>query len=220
MDWVLILGKISIWIIVVPLIIGFLSLSKFDKDSKLIFLIVFIGTIPQVLNPFLKNTDSLTLLYNLYTPFEFLIYWYLFYSNANANKFRNGNWIILTLFLVLSFYLLFNSNLLEEFITVWVVINNIFQLILVGICLLSFYESDEIDFDKKRPLFWFIIGIISYASCTVIFYSLWNYLKHNPDSIISNLNLIHHIFNILLYIFFTKGFIVNIENDKSKYRDE
>lgn len=214
MDWVSILGKISIWIILVPLLIGLSVLYKLDRDSRLVLLIIFIGTIPQVLNPFLKGTPALIFLYNLYTPFEFFIYWFLFNANIKGKTLRSTTLVIFYLFIVISIFLVVRNNLFASFTTVWVVVNNCFQLILAGLCLLTFFYSDENDLSRERPLFWYLIGIILYASCTVIFYSLWNYLKRNSDSSVSSLNIIHHVFNITLYVFFSIGLLKNAHRVK------
>ena len=214
MDWIVILGKVSIWIILLPLMIGFLALNKLDKDSKLILLIVLLGTVPQVLNPFYKNTASLNFIYNLYTLFEFFIYWYLYYINIQGNNFKRIASAILISFIAISFYLVLKNNMFNSFITVWVIVSNSFQLILAGLCLLTFFYFDDLDLPKSRPLFWFLIGSILYAACTIIFFSLWDYLKRNSNTSISFLNIVHHIFNIGLYLFFTWGFVLNLRKDK------
>ena len=214
MPWISILGKISIWIILLPLLIGILGLSKLNKDSVLILLIVFIGTIPQVLNPFIKDSGILKFLYNLYTPLEFLTYWTLFYRNIRPGKLRLIAVLILGLFCFISVSLMLKNNLFSSFVTVWVLVNNSFQLVLAGMCLLTFIYSDDLNFSKEMPLFWFMIGIVLYASCTILFYSLWDYLKRSNDPSITFLNVIHHIFNISLYLFFGWGLYLNIRRSQ------
>ncbi len=120
---------------------------------------------------------------------------------------------MLIFFLLISFYLVANNDLSEKFISIWVIINNIFQLLFVCICILTFYYSEEINLNRRIPFFWYILAIMLYASGTVIFYSLWNYLNKNSGPNV--LNSIHHVFNIVLYALFTIGFIVNISKIKS-----
>lgn len=208
MNWVSILGKISIWIILLPLLIGLFKLGKLNRDSKLILLIVLIGTVPQVLNPFIRNSESLIFLYNVYTPLEFGVYWILFRKWVSNKKLSPLYNIILLVFCGISIYIIANKNLFSVFITEWVIVNNIFQLFLICLCLLNFYQEDRLDFFRTGPFFWYLTGIIVYASCTVVFYSLWDYVKRQGEQIIV-LNVIHHVANIFLYLTFSLGLLLD-----------
>lgn len=210
MNWVSILGSISIWIILLPAVIGLIFIYKLDTDSRLILLVVLVGCIPQILRPFILNSSFLTILYNIYTPLEFTIYWFLF-RNKITSAFRQ---MILNamaaIFILISAYLIFQHGIQFRFLNEWVIWNNIFQLTWIGLCLLEYYYSEEAVIDLSRPFFWFLTGITCYASCTAIFYSLWYFIKENRDEQFIVLNSIHHIFNILLYLFFTIGLLRNI----------
>ncbi len=209
MDWVSILGKVSIWIILLPLFIALIGVNKIKLDSRLILVVVLIGTIPQVLNPFLRNTSILTLLYNIYTPLEFVFYWILFKNKIRDRKFQAVFYGIFLLFGCISLYIISRNSLTDRFVTVWVVINNVFQLLMVCLCLLTYYYEDELDLNIFEPFFWYLLAITLYASCTVVFYSLWDYVKAQGGRT-SVLNLIHHVFNIILYILFSVGLSLDI----------
>ena len=210
MDWVSILGAVSIWIILLPFVIGVVLFKKLDSDSKLILLVVISGTIPQVLRPYIDNTSSLNVLYNLYTPLEFAVYWILFRRKiVNASR-RKLLYIIAGLFFSLSLFLVSEIGIRARFLNEWVIVSNIFQIVFICLCLLEFYYSEESRIELAQPFFWFLTGITFYASCTSVFFCLWYFIKNNPDEHYQILNLIHHVFNIFLYIFFSVGLVRNI----------
>jgi hypothetical protein len=214
MDWVSILGIVSIWIILVPLLIGVILFKRLDADSKLILVVVFLGTVPQVLRPCINSTLTLNVLYNLYTPFEFLIYCMIFKRKLLSPKRQKTLNAIIVLYFIISFLLIFNFGIKQRFLNEWAIANNLLLLIITSLCLLEYYHSDETDINIAQPFFWFIAGMICYASCTSVFFSLWYFIKENPNHQFIILNLIHHIFNILLYIFFSIGFLKNRFNLK------
>jgi len=209
MNWVSILGSISIWIILVPLLIGVASYSKLNYDSKLILSIVLIGTLPQVLRPFINNSSSLTLLYNLYTPSEFIVYYFLFIKKVSLPYFKNIFVTTAVFFLLASLFFIFKQGLLNRFINEWVIINNIFQIIWICLCLMEYYKTEDSVIETNQPFFWFLIGITAYSTCTVVFYSLWYFIKSDSGSQTQILKIIHHIFNIALYVFFSIGLFKN-----------
>lgn len=214
MKWVSILGYISIWVILLPLLIGFIFYKRLNIDSKLILLIVIIGTVPQVLRLIINNSSLLNILYNLYTPAEFTVYWLLFRKKflfPGRRKYIN---LTALLFILLSIIFLYSWGIQERFLNEWVIVNNIFQLSWICVCLLEYYYSEEPFISTSRPFFWFLFGITCYASCTAVFYSLWFFIKNNANHEFLIMNVIHHTFNILLYIFFSIGLLKNISPDK------
>lgn len=214
MHWISILGNVSIWIVLLPLLLGVCFFSKLNKESKLITLIVFIGAIPQVLKSFIENTPAITILYNLYTPLEFLIYWFIFKEKISSVSRKKVLDLMLFLFCIISFWMITYFGLAIRFLNEWVIVNNIFQLVWICIYLLEYYYSEDNHMNYSQPFFWFLIAITGYASCTAVFYSLWYFIKNNPNRDILLINLIHHIFNILLYLFFSIGLLLNFQKTK------
>lgn len=214
MTWILILEDFSIWIILMPAITGAILFQRLDKDSKIIFVVVLLACIPQVLKPFMDGTELLTIVYNVYTPLEFIVYWVLFRQKIISPSRKTILDGMAAIFAVVSAYLIYRYNIRTRFINEWVVWNNIFQVSWVGLCLLEYYYSEESIINSSQPFFWFLIAITGYASCTAVFFMLWHFLKNNPEEQFHIVNAIHHIFNILLYVFFTIGFL---KNYKLKY---
>lgn len=213
-NWVSLLGEISIWIILVPLTFGVAFFRRLDYDSKLILLIVFVGSIPQVLRPILRHYEVVTIFYNLYTPIEFIVYWFLLRKKITLSSRRTFLNATAVIFFVFSAYLIWAFGIQTRFLNEWVIANNVFQVLWIGLCLLEYYHAEDAIIDLAQPFFWYLLGIICYAPCTVIFYSLWYFIRNHPDEQFHVLNAIHHIFNILLYIFFAIGMLKNRDSLK------
>lgn len=210
MTWISVLEEFSIWIILLPAITGFLLLKKLDDDSRIIFLVVLLAFGPQVLKSFLDGTRVLTVVYNVYTPMEFIVYWIFFRRKITSQVRKKTLDVIACFFLMISAYLVYQNNIFERFLNEWVVLSNIFQVSWVGLCLLEYYYSEDGLINSSQPFFWFLIAITGYASCTAVFFSLWHLIKNNTGEQFYIVNAIHHIFNTLLYIFFTIGFLKNL----------
>lgn len=209
MRWISILEDFSIWIILLPAITGVILFKRLDRDSRIIFIVVLLACIPQVLKSFLDGTRVLTVVYNIYTPIEFTVYWILFRQKITSQTRKKILDVMACIFLVASAYIIYQNNIFERFLNEWVVLNNIFQVSWVGLCLLEYYYSEDGLINSSQPFFWFLIAITGYASCTAVFFSLWHLIKNNTEQQFYIVNAIHHIFNTLLYIFFTIGFLKN-----------
>ena len=214
MSWISILEDFSIWIILLPAITGLILFRRLDKDSQIIFVVVLIGCIPQLLKSFMDGTALLTIVYNVYTPVEFIAYWILFRRKIITPSRKTILDVMAAMFSIVSVYMIYKYDIHSRFINAWVVLRNIFQVSWVGLCLLEYYYSEKSFINSSQPFFWFLIAITGYASSTAIFFSLWQFIKNNQEQF-HIVNAIHHIFNILLYIFFTIGFL---KNSKLKYQ--
>lgn len=214
MNIINILSDISIGIVSVPLLYGLLTLKHLDRDSKLILLLIFIASFPQLLRPYLIKSNILELTYNLYTPLEFSIYLLLFAPRITVKTSKLFFYLSCGVFFVGSLWIVSANNISLVFINQWVILNNIINIFWIGLCLYEYYVSDSIELGFNQPFFWFITGIFIYASSTTVFYSLWNIIVlHNPQRHAS-LRFIHHIANILLYVFFLVGFIKSVKTSR------
>ena len=84
--------------------------------------------------------------------------------------------------------------------------------------ILEIYENDQILFDYKSSLFWLIIGLFFYTSCTVLIFSLWHYIKSMKSTRLDNLWIIRDFFNVIMYICFSIAFLKSdVKNNKSQY---
>lgn len=209
MNWISILGRISIWIVISPLIIGVIKYKRLNFESKLIFYIVIIGAIPQVLRFFFETSSFLPIAYNLYTPSEFFVYYLVFIKKIRSPKVIKVYKVSVIVFIVTSLVLIFNFGIVNRFLNEWVILNNTIQIVWICFCLLEYYNLDEVNITISEPFFWFMSGITIYATSTIVFYSLWYFIKMNSGAQTELLKVIHHIFNILLYILFSIGLYKN-----------
>lgn len=202
-----ILAEISIWIIVVPLIIGGYNLLKLSPDSLLVFGVIVSAAVPQLFRAFHGGSVMLNISYNLYTPVEFILLFILFFSNIKKKCFREIFYFTFAVFfgsliLAISFF-----GLANKFISELVCIANILYCLWILLIILEQYGSDSFIITFRKPFFWYMAGVFLYAPCTLLIFSLWNYIKKNPDSFLNNLWIIHHVFNILMYLMFSVGLI-------------
>lgn len=203
-----ILSEISILSILIPLLIGGLLYKTLERDSLVIFVIVALGTVPQLLRSFIESSFVLNLAYNLYTPLEFILFTLLF-----VNKFNNRNiksvFIYTVIFYgILSLIIFLITDIAVRFINEWVCINNLIYTAWILMYLIEQYKYDEVQkINYNIPYLWYITAIFFYSPCTILIFSLWHYIKLKPSSLLQNLFIIHNIFNINMYILFTIGFI-------------
>ena len=208
MAWIDILLYISIWIIILPAIIGLILFRRLDKDSRIILVVVLIGCIPQIIKFFMDGTPLQHIVYNVYTPVEFIAYWILFRQKILTPSRKTILDGMAALFIFVSLYVIYSNDIRTAFIGAWVAMRNIFQVSWVGLCLLEYYYSDDSLINSSQPFFCFLIAITIYASPTAIYFSLLQFIEANKEPF-HIVKAIHHIFNILLYIFFTIGFLKN-----------
>lgn len=102
----------------------------------------------------------------------------------------------------------------DSFLNNWLCINNYAYTIWCLLFLLEMYDNDEKITKIPSSTFLYLIGLFFYTSCTLIIFSLWNYIMLNADSLLVNLWIIHDVFNITMYVIFGIGFIIDFKNIK------
>jgi hypothetical protein len=201
-----ILSQISIWSVTIPLVIGLIWIHKLNKDSKLVFGIVVLATIPQLIKGIIPDSKLLIPAYNLYTVCEFLLYFILFSDKFSTKRYKKIHLGTLVIFSILSLFFIFNYDFINKFISDWVCVGNLFYATWILLFILDQYEAEISHFDFDTSFIWFMIGLFYYSTCTFFIFSLWDYLKNNPNSYLTSLWIIHHVFNSIMYILFFIGF--------------
>jgi hypothetical protein len=201
-----ILDLLSTWSIVLPLLLGLVRLTVLSRDSKIVWGIVALGAIPQLLPPFKEDVQNVT--YNLYTPLEFFMVYLLFYNKYRTRLARlvfRGSVAVSILFSVLFWIRLGVSG---RFISELVCVNNLLYTTWTLAFITEQFSADDMSrLSFRWTTFWYIAAYFLYAPCTILIYSLWDYINENRDSPLNDLRIIHYIFNISLYVFFTIGFL-------------
>jgi len=198
------LSEISIWIVVCPLITGIYCFRYTSADTRIILGIVALATIPQLMRAFILKGPMLNTTYNLYTLAEIALIGRLLYPKI-IHKHRQRLFIITTCLVTL-----FNigivgwNGLSARFISEAVSVNNLVYTGWILLIILDQYEVTD-GISPSQPFFWYLTGILLYAPCTMLVFSLWQYIKIHPDSLMTRLWVIQSIFNITMYGLFTIG---------------
>lgn len=204
-----IIRTISIWIIVLPVLAGFINYKGLNKDSRWIFLLVLIAAVPQLLTFVIDEHNTLlNISYNLYTLVEMIVFYFLF-----INKFsQQGNkWVVYSsavLYLFVALYFFIKEGFAAKFLNTLVCINNSIYMLWILLLLKEQYQVKESFIVKTNPFMWYLLGMLIYAPCSVIAFALYHYIREQENVVIANLWVIQSICNILLYILFTIGLFI------------
>lgn len=217
-----ILHIISILIICLPAIAGFINYRGLNRDSKWIFYLVLIGIPPQILT-YIINSDTplLAVSYNIYTPLEFILLFFLF-----ENKYQlRVNRVVLRstlLFYLVGSVIIINQGSFTRFLSYWVCLNNIIYITWILFFLKEQFRSESFIIHKKNSFAWYLLAWILYAPLSLITFALYHYMRQDSNSLSKYLSIIQDICNITLYVLFTIGLLVSERplSTETNVRDE
>lgn len=217
MTFAQIILQLSIWIIIVPLVAGLILFNFLDEPSRLILYLVILAAIPQLLTAIMIHTSNLNVFYNLYTPLEFLFFYFLLGSKfKQPGAFRTISHILIILFLAVLALLIWMYGLKYKFLNELVCMANIVYLIWIFMFILQGLLNDQKLMNTSLPIFWFIAALVLYTPCTIYVFAMSYYIKRSTNPFIHSLWSIHGIFNIMMYLFFSIGFYMNYRITKTK----
>jgi hypothetical protein len=194
------LREISIWIILLPLVVGILLHDQLSTNSKIILLLVLVGLPPQLTSDYISET-SRNILYNTYTPIEFFILYFFFRRQYSSQLNKTLFVLTVPLYLIVTAVILINEKSIENrFIGEWVSVNNLVYMIWILLYFRDQYLLPNLTFSFNNSFSWALLGLFIYAACTPLHFVLYDRVKR------SYLSAFQSSFNILLYIFFTIGF--------------
>jgi len=200
-----ILANVSLWIVFLPLAISILRLFKLSRDSLLIVGIVAFAAVPQLFKATRICLNSLDLIYNLYSLIEIIFFFVLLFRKIKTPAFRSVFLFSFSGYCSASIIIFIQCGAGVRFYNELVCANNIIYCTWILLLILEQYKEDAFVLDYRNSLYWYISGLFLYAPCTVLIFSFWHYIKSNPESYLIHLKLIHHVFNILMYLFFSVG---------------
>lgn len=210
-----ILGTLSIYSILVPLIIGMIFLKRLSFNAILIWGIVVAGTIPQLLKPVLDKTNALNIIYNIYILVEFILFYFLFREKYQVKLLKVIFQISATAYIVLLAAIVMYKGIEQDFLNELMILNCITYVLWILIYLLEQYDDDFVFlFTYRSSFFWFLSGMFFYSLCTIMVFTFWDFIETGLSYLAAVLKVIHNIFNITLYVFFSIGFIMDIKNEK------
>ncbi|HVI47232.1 MAG TPA: hypothetical protein VM802_20305 [Chitinophaga sp.] len=210
------LSTLSIWCVVMPLLTGCRYFRMLNADSRIIVGVVALAAIPQLLRAYIDSGALLNVTYNLYTPLEVVLLYSLF-SKRIVQRNRRRIFIVTAVFSCMSYFMLTAwYGISSRFINEAVSINDLIYTGWALLVILEQYEVDEGGINIRTPFFWYLTGLILYAPCTMLVFSLWRYIRLHPDAVIANIWIIQSIFNITMYLLFTIGILMDHEEGSRK----
>jgi hypothetical protein len=203
------LRHLSNWSVVFTLLTGLILIARVRRDSYFILALVACASVPQVVNALAHNSPSKVLIYNLYTITEFIILFVLFQKKLTlrfATLVYNSTLFIYALLSVGFIYFL---DIHRNFIAEWVCVNNILFLLWTLL-----YMSEKLiipgnDFDIGEPFSIYIIAFVLYSATTILYFSIARYISSHRESILQQLETVHDVSNILLYLLLALGLAVD-----------
>jgi hypothetical protein len=204
-----ILHQLSIWIVVIPFLIGIINFRSLNRDSRWIFLLVTVALVPQLMTAFVVNDKGIfNIAYNLYTPIEFFILFYVFKSKFRSRAGQFGVYASAVLYAMIMLFFFSRHGVQERFIGELVAVNNVVYMMWILAIFKQEFSEDLTFIEISQPFSWYLIAIILYAPCTIITLSLYHYIRNPETPIFRDLVIIQDIFNILLYILFAVGLFI------------
>jgi hypothetical protein len=199
------LDFLSSWSCLLPLFFGLAWLFFLSRESVVVLVIVFLACIPQTMHALdVKSTVVNSLSFNLYTPLEFYLFFSVFYNHVENEKNRLLLKITAVVYTIASLFFVSYFDISRKFIAEWVALSNIIYTAWILIIFFEQYAySNHKSLDFQDYFFWYILGLLFYAPCTSMIFSMWKYIHQDHNSL---LMIVHAIFNINMYILFTVGF--------------
>lgn len=179
-------------------------MSKLQVNSRLIFLLVIAGAITQIVGNYL-SPRGVAFLYNVYTPIEYTITYFFIKTSSFSKKRKNLFYFLGFAGFAMALYFLLFVGLKGRFISEWVCFNNIIYTAWILSLLLDIYEDDAIFLHPKMPLFWYLLGLFFFASCTILIFCFWDYIMTAHNKYFDALFQVYELFNIFMYLTFSIG---------------
>ncbi|OQP58503.1 hypothetical protein [Niastella populi] len=188
------------------------SVPRYLKAFPFFMLITLVVEVTAWL--LLQYKINVTLLYIVFTSFEFMFYLFIVAYSIYNLKVRK---IILWLLAVYPVLVLLNRLFIQQR-SFHTITYSIGCLLVVAACIFYFFELFQSTHSVnliKEPAFWICSGLLFFYCCTFPLIGLWNYLHNLPGIILKNLNYILTFLNILLYSLFSIAFLCRLRYRRS-----
>lgn len=184
--------------IIIPLIVGLINFKYLSKSLKYILVLVFIGTISNLLSIALVLLNKKSVFHlHIYTLIEFLLISCFYYHISTKDFFKKMIKLIVGIFILT---MVLNKIFLEQFDRIdnyTLIVESILVLIMASLYLTSFFEENLIiDFADYR--FLLTVGYMIYFGGNLFIFALSNEYK---------VWLIHNLFSLLLKVNYTFVFL-------------
>lgn len=202
-----ILEALSIYSVLLPFLTG-LVLWKFqDANARIMIGLLAFASISQIIGS--QSKDHKFLIYNLYIIIDVFFWTVLIFRNSITKISRIAILLPGTSLIIFALVKFFTQGINTQFYRNLVSFDLILLVIYVLIYFIEKYNSGKIISLKTDPMFWFCLGILFYAPGTYLLFSTRYFLS---DEEFKSIWKFHHLFNILLYLLITVGFLTKIKS--------
>jgi hypothetical protein len=201
----------------IPVLISLLISMIFYKRLKpswlrlftwFLFFTIIISVVRYVYSFDFKSGNHF--IFNIYLLIQFLFYFTFFYKTFQTRKLKTFTMVVSISFIV---YLLFAFIFLNGFYTFNSLGFTIGSVVTILFCLLYFgtlFNAEGFINYFKIPMFWIATGILFFFVGNFLYLSFLNYiLENNLDTGGNIYEFIIITLNLLLYCFFSIGFLSN-----------
>ena len=112
----------------------------------------------------------------------------------------------------MAIYFLLFVGLQGRFVSEWVCFNNIIYTAWILLLVLEIYEDDAISLHQQMPLFWYLLGMFFYTSCTILIFCFWDYIMTVKNKYFDMLFEVYGLFNIFMYVAFAIGLLLDVSD--------
>jgi hypothetical protein len=205
-DWILSIAYLSTLISILTLIYGIICSKYFSTELKYLLLLIFISVVSDVISYlFSKNGLNNSLVVNLYSIIEVLLYLKIYSVNFKSGKFKIFPIVVLFVLSTIIGVELFKGQLIA-LPSVALMINSSISIMLLSI--LWFYrifKNSEFSNLLKEPFFWINSSSLVYFSSSFFIFLFSNYLSSiNAVSLWVLHNTLHIIYFVIIIIGFWK----------------
>lgn len=206
---------ISIWIVVLPLVAGFINFRGLNNDSRWIFFLVLAALAPQLLTFFInKETWVLNASYNIYTIIEFVILFLVIKRKYNTSLSKYVVFSTVVLYAIIALILFVKKGISNRFLNDLVCVNNIVYMIWILFLLKEQFHTPDTLIEKRNPFAWYLLALLIYSPCTVFAFSLYHYMREGHSGFLQNIWIVQSICNILLYLLFSVGLFISDQKNE------
>lgn len=201
---------ISIFSVLVPLLLGIILYNKLEMNSRWLMVLLTVTTIPHMAALIIPGSGRF-IYYNLFSIFDALFWAFLFYINSRSKKIRFSIILLASVQAAIFFILINSIGITTRFLSEFVCLNSLVQLLLVLSFFYERYTREEILALEKEPMFWFCVGILLYAPTTYFHFAFYDLITSRPDLNYDHLSTIHHYLNTSMYLIFSIGIFSNLK---------
>ena len=152
---------ISSYAILIPLAVGLIFFPKHDGVARVMLLLLFIATIPQ-LAAIIFDKNIIWPLYNLFIFFDITAWAIIFYFCIQ----KHTRWLIVvfySMFFSIFLYLIILEGISHRFFSELVCLISLIEVLWVSLYFYQLYKSDTLFKIEGQPIFWFCMAILIYA---------------------------------------------------------